>query len=180
MRALWLALMAGMVAGSADAQTRTPSDQVPVEQLNLVTAVTTAKERQAKAATDFQRGAVRPARGREICAFLKNRTVSGWIGEVTMLTTNSDGNGVITINVGGDVSISTWNNALSDIGSNTLIKPETALFQALGNLRVGDLVIFSGSFFQNKVDCIQESSLTLDGSIDSPRYIFRFKNIELY
>src|SRR3954447_3015699 len=50
---------------------------------------------------------------------------------------------------------------LSDISDQTLIDPGSALFAKISTLKVGQKVVFSGTFTRSETDCIKETSLTL-------------------
>jgi hypothetical protein len=127
---------------------------------------------------DMAKGAARPARAKEICTAVRPGRVSGWIGTVETLSSNNDGKGVLSVRVGPDVHVKTWNNSLSDIGDNTLIEPGSPIFQQATALTVGQTVRFSGTFLRSDADCIREASMTLVGSISSPEFVFRFSEIE--
>lgn len=136
-------------------------------------------QRAFKAAeNDFQRGATRPARSQAICNALGSVTVSNWIGRVSRLSTNSDGLGVLGIDIGSKILATTWNNKLSDMSADSLIGPNTAIYQRMGSLKNGDLVRFSGSFVRGGVDCIQEQSLTIRGSMVDPEFTFVFRSLD--
>jgi hypothetical protein len=150
---------------------------MPSDQARLITAVETARQQYAAGANDMAKGAARPARAQAICNVLHSRSVDGWVGRVTELSTNGEGKGVLSIEIGPDVSVKTWNNSLSDIGDNTLIEPSSPLFSAATQLRVGQLVTFGGTLFEDRTDCVHESSLTLAGSIREPEFIFRFRSV---
>ncbi len=123
------------------------------------------------------KGASRPARARAICSALPSHKVNGWVGRVSSLSTNGDGKGVLSVEVGPDMYVTTWNNDLSDIGDHTLIDPSSNLFQIASGLKEGQFVRFSGKLFASPTDCVEESSLSLSGSIDSPDFIFAFQSI---
>jgi hypothetical protein len=79
------------------------------------------------------------------------------------------------------VEVTTWNNSLSDFEDHTLIEPGTSVFQTASAMKPGQLVTFSGRFFPGTDgDCIQESSLTLDGKVASPDFIFLFSDVSPY
>jgi uncharacterized protein len=144
----------------------------------LIASVEKARAAFAAGANDMAKGAARPARAKEICAILKNqRLVSDWVGKVETLSSNSDGLGVLSIQIAEGVSIKTWSNAISDVGDQTLIDPESAVFKRAIALKVGQRVIFGGQFIPSSTDCIREGSLTLAGSLTKPEFIFRFSNI---
>jgi hypothetical protein len=150
---------------------------MPGDQSSLIAAVATARQQYASGANEMAKGAARPARAQAICNALHSRSVNGWIGRVATLTTNGEGKGVLSIEIGPEVSIKTWNNSLSDIGDYTLIEPSSALFNTATQLRVGQLVTFGGTLFADKTDCVRESSMTLAGSIREPEFIFRFQSV---
>src|SRR4051812_28897335 len=66
---------------------------------------------------------------------------------------------------------------LSDISDQTLIDPGSALFAKISTLKVGQKVVFSGTFTRSETDCIKETSLTLSGSINKPEFILRFSEV---
>jgi TPR repeat protein len=131
----------GLVADRTDANGQqreiSPSVQVAVKSPNtyevetlLIAAVERARAAYATGANDMAKGAARPARAKEICAILKdNLHVINWPGKVEKLSSNSDGFGVLSIQIDKDMSIKTWNDALSDIQDQTLIDPSSAIFQ---------------------------------------------------
>jgi hypothetical protein len=41
----------------------------------------------------------------------------------------------------------------------------------------GDPVKFSGTFVRDEADCIKEGSLTQNGSMTEPEFIFRFSRV---
>jgi hypothetical protein len=171
----------------ANGQQRTDSSSVQVAVTSpntneietlLIAAVERARAAYAAGANDMAKGAARPARAKEICAILKdNLYVINWPGKVEKLSSNSDGFGVLAIQIDNGMSIKTWNNALSDIQDETLIDPSSAIFQQAVLLKEGQKVTFGGRFIPSKTDCIREGSLTLEGSLTKPEFIFRFSNI---
>lgn len=130
------------------------------------------------AQNDMLKGASRPARGKEVCALIPRLKVTDWTGEIHNLSSNNDGKGVITIRIGDNVYLQTWNNAVSDMGDHTLIDPESGLFQTVSQLAKGRKIRFSGEFVRSGVDCFKEASLTVGGAMTEPEYIFRFSDIQ--
>jgi hypothetical protein len=143
----------------------------------LVDIVQQARSQYDGARNDMAKGAARPARKQAICSFLQSFTITDWVGTIQELSTNGDGKGILAISLGSDVSVKTWNNALSDIGDRTLIDPNSTLFQTLTSMKVGQTVHFSGNFFRSDSDCIRETSMTMHGSITEPEFLFRFTSV---
>ncbi|PTE15968.1 hypothetical protein [Pseudogemmobacter blasticus] len=155
------------------------AQELPPQQAAFRDAIVTAREAFESAANDLAKGGTRPKRGKAICEAVPSRAVKDWIGTVYELTTNGDGWGVFSVEMEGDIWLSTWNNAFSDAGSNTLIDPSSELFAALAELQEGQQVVFSGSFFKDPTDgdCFDEKSLSLSGSMDQPEFVFDFSAV---
>ena len=141
----------------------------------FVAAVEKARADYRVAQTDFQKGATRPERAQGICQAVPNGQATGWVGKVVNLSTNGEGKGVLSVAVADGVILRT--NSSSFLDENTLIEPGTRVFEAMKTLKVGDAVRFDGSFFRGSTDCFSEMSLTLDGSIRSPEFRFRFTSV---
>lgn len=161
----------------APAPAPSPAPSMPEAEAAMISAVQTAMTQTAQAANDMQIGGIRARRAQGICTAIKSLQITSWIGRVTKVSANSDGKGVLTVELADNIVVKTWNNDLSDIGSKTLIEPTSALFQKASMLREGQSVRFSGSFIKGDVDCVRESSMTLKGSMEEPDFIFRFSDI---
>lgn len=149
-------------------------------QVQFLQAVNNARSGFHAAGTDeFAQGATRPTRRAAICATELGRSVvvREWIGRVHGRTTNGDGKGVLSVDLGNVIPIKTWNNSLSDIGDRTLVEPGSPVYLAMGSLRQGDWVRVSGNFVRSDVDCVREASVTIRGSMATPEFIFRFESI---
>ena len=149
----------------------------PQAQVDFLDAVFRARLEYNHAKTDFQRGAARPKRAEALCRVLRNKRAELWVGKVNQLTTNSDGWGVIKIDIGRNAYVKTWNNSISDAFHKTLVNPSSKVFGAASTLNKGDEVIFSAQFFPSDTDCVHEGSLTLGGSITEPEFIVRFTEL---
>lgn len=154
-----------------------PEPAMPPAEAAMLAAVQTAMTQTSQATNDMQIGGIRARRAQGICAAIKSLQIANWIGRVTKVSANSDGKGVLTVELADNIVVKTWNNDLSDIGSKTLIEPTSPLFQKASMLREGQAVRFSGSFIKGDVDCVRESSMTLKGSMEEPDFIFRFSDI---
>jgi hypothetical protein len=144
----------------------------------FVAAATRARTAYKSASNDFGRGSQRPARARELCAIVPGGNVIGWRGQLVTLSTNNDGRGVLAVRIGPNVTLKTWNNAVSDSGDGTLVQPGSALYQKLGTLSVGQRVIISGHLRSSRDDCWRETSMTLEGSMTDPEFLLRFTDIQ--
>ena len=155
------------------------ADEVPAEQAAFTKVIVAARQAYDGASNDLAKGGQRPKRGKEICNAVRSRKVSNWVGTIYDLSTNSEGRGVLSVELEGDIWLSTWNNAFSDADSKTLIDPASPLFSTLAELAEGQKVVVSGSFLKDRGDgdCFEEKSLTINGSMEEPEFIFDFATI---
>lgn len=150
-------------------------------QLAFLAAVDAARAASKSATNDLAKGGVRRTRRDTLCGLIGGDRIKSWSGRIYDLSTNGDGLGVLSINIGGDVYFKTWNNDLSDIGYDTLIDPSLAIFAKLSTLKKGDQVRFSGRLFRGRgPDCFNETSVTMSGSMSSPEFTMRFSEVRTY
>lgn len=154
------------------------ASDIPEKERTFIDITTNAISENSSAKNDMQRGGVKVRRDDAICSSLKKRTVNDWIGTVKKVDSNSDGKGVLEVEIAKDVTLKTWNNAFSDSSFDTLIDPRSKLFADASSLSVGDGVKFSGSFFKGRDACIKESSMSLRGGLEEPDFIFKFTQIK--
>lgn len=141
-------------------------------------AVADFRDAYANAPNEMAAGGQRQKRAKALCKILTDVKVSRWTGFITKLSSTSDGRGVLTIETGKGVSVTTWNNALSDLNDNSLLSINNPVFEIAMNLPVGQAVEFSGTFIRDKNDCIREGSLTQSGSMKNPAFIMRFTSLK--
>jgi hypothetical protein len=161
----------------APPQAAIPSAVAAVDQSLFVAAVDKWRSAFEAGANDMAKGAARPARARDLCNIVRNRSIIGWIGTVTTLSSNNDGKGVLAMKIGRDIELKTWNNSFSDLGDRTLLEPGTGIFQRATVLRKGQRVAVSGAFIASDTDCVRETSLTITGSMTEPEFLLRFTDI---
>jgi uncharacterized protein YgiM (DUF1202 family) len=168
--------------GSSSSVSRTSSvpqftlDIKPDSQKQFEEIVATYAAEYDKGENELQQSVARNSR-KKAFQQLGVRSATDWVGTLSDLSTNNDGKAVIAVKL-GDIEIKTWNNAFSDIGYDTLIDLESALFKSLLNAKKGANVRFSGSFFSgDDLDYVKENSLTIRGSMRNPEFIFKFADV---
>jgi hypothetical protein len=155
--------------------------QLPSVEVRFISIVSAAQKDSINAANDMQRGGIKANRDKSLCAGITFPEVKDWIGTVINIDSNSDGKGVLAIQIAPGITVKTWNNALSDIGSGTLIDQTSPVFKSASLMKPGQLVQFSGELFPAGEDaCLLESSMTLRGKVESPEFIFKFSSISAY
>ena len=76
---------------------------------------------------------MKAARDKKLCKAIGSRKVTDWVGQVTKVGANSDGKGILEVELAKGIIIKTWNNSLSDMGDHTLIEPGSAVFNTASN-----------------------------------------------
>lgn len=151
--------------------------EMPPAQQALLAAVGRGRDAYASGVNDMARGAARPVRAREVCSAVTDLTARDWIGLVNGLSSRPDGRGVLSVDVGDRIAVTTRTNADSDRVDNTLIEPGSPVFAQASRLKVGRKVRFSGRFAASEMDCLKEASLTLAASMQRPEYLMVFTAI---
>lgn len=158
-------------------QTARP-DPTPSSQQQFLAAIAAAREASDAATNDMQKGAALASRERTICEILPSgKRVNDWHGTIYSIKANGDGKGVLVVTLEKDAWVSTWNNAISDIGTGTLIEPGTGLFAEVSALSPGDSVTFSGEFFTDPEGCISTQNFLLNSKISRPEFVFKFSEV---
>ena len=145
----------------------------------FISVVQEATQRYKSAENDMAKGGVRAWRKEAICRLLPSLAVDSWNGEIYSLSSNSEGKGVVEIMIAPNIYMKTWNNSLSDSHDHTLIDPNSRVFQVLSGMKKGDHIRFSGSFSPSEADCVGEPSLTQNGSMSEPEFIFSSRLYQL-
>lgn len=173
-------------SGKSDSTSRTEMAAIgdhakaalPANQRDFLAVVADYKERFRSASNELQQSALRDERRAALLRALASRlTVENWTGTLRKLETNSEGKAIVTVRLAAGVDVLTWNNALSDAMHETMIEKGTPLYAALLNMAVGDPVIVSGSFIPSNEDGAWENSMTIDGSMTAPEFLFHFTAI---
>ena len=176
---LGVVIVAGVMGGERDAAPGGKSGPaLPAAEANFVSLVSSAQKEASKADNDMQRGGIKAKRDQGLCKSIQGLGAQDWVGKVTQIGANSDGKGVFAVELAKDITVKTWNNDFSDIMHKTLFQPGSPLFNTASNLKKGQMVKFSGTFFKGtEGDCVYESSLGLRGKLMDPEFIFRFSSI---
>ena len=158
----------------------TLSSYKPDMQTKFENVIATYKGQYRQAETDLQKGYSRTQRKQAIQALNMQGKANGWIGVIKKIGANNEGKAYVSIALNRDLQVKTWNNAISDSFDNTLITPNSPLYNTLLSMKEGQEVKFSGHFLTNAYkneDCYEESSLSTAGAMLSPEFLFQFDEI---
>lgn len=149
----------------------------PEKQKQFEEVITKHIETYKRARNELQKSSLRSTRRSKIGSVLNGLEVQNWSGIINKLSTNSEGRAILSVRINPNIEIKTWNNAVSDIASNTLIEQNTQLYNQLMELDVGQQVVISGYFFNSDEDFIEETSLTEKGSMVNPEFLLKFVSV---
>ena len=149
----------------------------PQQESQFLNIVVAAQDQANQTSNGVRLDEIRARRRHAVCAILKVPEVAGWVGRVKNIDSTMSGDGIVSISLAPDVDVATWNNVLSDAEDQTIISKKSKLFAILGKLSNGEKVLFSGAFVLSS-GCPKETSLTTDGSLSAPSYLFRFSSIK--
>ena len=153
--------------------------RLPPDEREFISTISEFRTRYEQAANEFQKSAVRTDRAAALARIVASLSITEWIGTISSMQTTSDGLGVLSVELPTDkrISVGTWNNGFSDIGSNTLIRHGSMLYNEIAHLAIGNKVEFSGTFGAGNLDYLKESSMTEAGAMTDPAFIFTFTHV---
>jgi hypothetical protein len=164
-------------AADKAAAEKAAAEKGPKDQQAVLAAVVAGREGYEDSDNELKQRQVQAQRSRALRAAVPTLKVVNWVGEIRSIDTNSEGKAVLELNIGDDTKVSTWNNALSDIGDDTLIPLDSPIYAVLVNLEEGAKIRFSGTFFRDDEQGLKETSLTFNGQMKTPNFLMRFSSI---
>ena len=167
------------LASTTSSSKITPSNR-PDIQTKFEDIIATYKGHYRQAETDLQKGYSRTERKKAIQALNMRGQAKNWVGVVKKIGANNEGKAYVSIALNRDLQVKTWNNAVSDSFDNTLIPPNSPLYNTLLSMKQGQEVKFSGHFLTSPYkdeDYYEESSLSMAGAMLSPEFLFQFDEI---
>jgi hypothetical protein len=145
----------------------------------FVSVVSDTRSEYNNGSNDMVKGAARVHRRERLCQLVQSVVVRGWTGTIVKLSSSSRGNGVLSVSIGPQITIGTTNNELSDSFDHTLLSPLSNVFRQVVSLSQEQRILFSGSFLPGDTDCVHETSLTQEGSMTDPEFLFHFTDVKV-
>lgn len=171
MRVIAGAILLFSLCGSAFAETKTVT--VSDFQKSFIETIQDFSAQYEAAGNELKKSAVEKKRLAALGKLKGDpRKISGWYGTIESLGTNGDGDAYLTIRLLTDnITVGTWNNSISDANSKTLIKNGSPLYDAISDMAVGNVVMFSGAIGRAK-------NMTENGRLTEPDFLFKFSKVE--
>jgi hypothetical protein len=153
------------------------ADNSNVDEAGFISVINDARSEYNNGSNDMAKGAARVNRRDHLCQLVKSMAVRGWTGTIAELSSSSSGKGVLVVSIGPKITIRTSNNEISDSINHTLLSPSSNVFRQAVSLSKDQRIVFSGSFLPGDTDCVQETSLTQEGSMTDPEAQFLFTDV---
>jgi hypothetical protein len=152
---------------------------IPESQISFVKLINSFSKEYKKSDNELFKTELRKKRKIKINETLSSLNINNWVGVISTLDTNLGGKAILSIKIGKNIKIETWNNILSDISYNTLIDSESDIYKILLKAKRNSIVMFSGEFFVSEKDYVYSSNLFQENSMNSPEFKFNFSNIKI-
>ena len=151
---------------------------LPSEQANFSAIIDSMYNVYQEQPNDLKKSSVKKARNSLFEEIKFNRKVTNWIGKLTDMSTNDNGNASIGISLlGSRAEVETAGHPIT-LGTN--------LYNDISSLSTGDTVVVCGSFYPSpdymgkyEFEYIYESSVTEYGSMSNPEFYFEFKSLQI-
>jgi uncharacterized protein YecT (DUF1311 family) len=154
------------------------SSDTETNEAAFISVIVDARSEYYNGSNELIKGAARVHRRGRLCQVMQSLTVRGWTGAVANLSSSSGGKGVLVVSIAPNITIMTTNNDFSDSIDHTLIDPSSNVFSQVASLSKGQRILFSGSFLPNQTDCVREASMTQEGSMTDPEFLFHFADVK--
>ena len=154
-----------------------PDTPEPDTQRRFVETVASYQKIFRDAENELQQSSARVKRRQALADLGMGMHIDGWIGSIKRMTTTSDGDAAIIVSLGSNIDLHTWSNAISDMRTGTLIPHGTELYEILSRMERGKKIKFSGTFLTSNEDYYYETSVTIEGSMSKPEFLFKFTAI---
>jgi hypothetical protein len=150
------------------------------QQKKFIDLINNFKSDYGNAKNELKKSAVRTKRKKALAELFGNDLSVQFIGKIVDLSTTSNQNAHMKIKLLGanSITISNWNNELSDIASDSLIKSGSSLYDTVADLGENVTVKFTGSLFSDSDDHIEEKSMSERGAMREPEFLIKFSSIE--
>ena len=151
----------------------------PAAQKKFIKIIEDGRNNIDAAENDLQESVALHNRDDALCKVLTNKAATNWVGVITDIGANGEGKAYVEIELADNVRIKTWNNALSDIGDNTLIPTGASFFDDLVAISEDSKVIWSAKFLSGNNFCLKKANFTETFYGIDPQFIVRFTNIKV-
>lgn len=151
---------------------------LPPDEREFIATVSGFTTRYRQAPNEFQKSALRRERAEALARVLPSLSVTDWVGQVSeMATTHGDNWGILSVRIGDDIPITVETFKSNVLSNRTLIPPGSRLYNEVARLTIGHKLTFSGTFEAGASDYVEERSLTEEGSMIDPSFVFTFTTV---
>ncbi|GEM_PF-2861817 len=111
-----------------------------------------------------------------ICQVMQEPGVSNWIAKIKGLAADADGRGMISVEIGNRVILTTATNPQTEAEISTMIPRKSTLYTDVSRFKTGDMVIIAGEFVPSNDGCVREAGDSRT-ALTEPAFLFKFTAI---
>lgn len=157
----------------------TASD-LPSSQARFLATIDNYATQFRTAKNELQESSLRMGRGDAIVKMTGPAlNVENWIGRITKLGTDGQDKAYIRVSIAPNIELVTFNMSALDM-QGTMIPPGSKLYSNLMGMAEGDEIRVSGTFIPDAQTGFQEASITINGAMTEPAFLFYFSHLEKY
>lgn len=169
-------LLAGMLLMSSGAMAVALDSLMPPAQQRFIKTAAEYARRYQAAQNALQKSAIWKERSVELVKSVKplkdDPKNAKWVGVLESMGTTSDGHAWIVVRISPKITLSTWNNAVSDSGYGTLIKNGSKQYKTLAALVPGAVIKFQYTLSSKGKSMFEENRML------EPDFVTSFSEIE--
>ena len=158
-----------------------PYFDFPNDEKLFIKILSEAQSQSKLAANDMAREGISNATYNRLYIYFCDRKISDWQGKIKSISA-TDGFGIVKIEVAPKIFLKTKQDVYSDSQYGSLISPKSDLFKEASSMQKGQSVRFSGNFIagsrQALPRCMFELSVSTEGRLDEPEFLFKFDSIK--
>ncbi|MDF2114641.1 hypothetical protein PY365_03560 [Roseiarcaceae bacterium H3SJ34-1] len=151
--------------------------RMPQIQVTLLDNLDSTASRYRERANDLQNQAIWNDRAEMLCDVFKDPEFHDWFARVDSISQTMSGKVAFSVKLSSKVTFRTIAAQLFDLDQKTLIAKDSALFETIYGLSVGQRVYVSGQFISKQPYCIPQGTYSGSDSLEYPEFIVRFTKI---
>jgi hypothetical protein len=149
----------------------------PDDQQAFVEAVVTGGINYLGTTNELKQRLIEKDRDRAVCDAVKGGKVKNWVGRINRLSVNTQGAGILEVQIGYRTKLSTQNESIWGGSDKTMIPLGSDDYKILSEMGEGHVIWFSGTFIDDHNACPSQRTMGLLGGMKTPNFTFQFDGV---
>lgn len=143
--------------------------QFSAKQLRFLAHLEDARVAVMSAANPTAQSAIQVQRRDAVCELMPEVAVTNWIGKVKAMSADVQGRGMVAVEIGNKVLLTTPVNPQSEAEADGMVPRKSQLYTDVSRFKTGDPVVISGEFLPGEGSCVKDI-----GTLTDPVFLFKF------